>query len=102
MTVSEFRLRKLLPYILFEKKLYIYISGIGDGPAQRTGTVPVVSAHFRSACDRRQPTSRGCTLTVSGHVDLLPVRAELSGESCRSREYRGAHCVTRDVILRPA
>ena len=36
---------KLFPYFLFEK--YVYILAL-KWPAQRTGTVPIVSAHFRS------------------------------------------------------
>jgi len=46
-TVSESCLIKLLQYILFEK--YSYILALDwKWPAQRTSTVPIVSAHFRS------------------------------------------------------
>ena len=41
---------KLLPYILFEE--YIYILAL-ERPDEGMGTVPVVSAHFRSLCSRR-------------------------------------------------
>jgi len=44
-TVSGCLLIELLPYILFEK--YIDILAL-QWPAQGTGTVPIVSAHFRS------------------------------------------------------
>jgi len=37
---------KLLPYILFEKYVNIFIIGNGQ-PLRGTGTVPIVSAHFR-------------------------------------------------------
>jgi len=44
----------LLPYILFEK--YIYILKIGNGqPRRGTNTVPIVSAHFRSLLEYTCP-----------------------------------------------
>jgi len=44
MTVSKCCLIKLLPYILFEKNIFIF----WHWKRQATSTVPVVSAHFRS------------------------------------------------------
>ena len=46
MTVSEYRLTKSLPYILFEK--YVCILSLETCPAPGTSTVPIVSAHLRS------------------------------------------------------
>jgi len=46
-TVSECYLIKLLPYILFEKYIYIYISAL-EMAGIGTSTVLIVSAHFRS------------------------------------------------------
>jgi len=52
MAVSECCLIKLLPYILFDK-IYLYLC-----IAQGTGTVPIVSAHFRSLLYRNGWTDR--------------------------------------------
>jgi len=45
---------KLLLYILFEKNILIYLHW--KRPAEGTGTVPIVSAHFRSVLFGDRPT----------------------------------------------
>jgi len=48
----------VLPYILFGKNIFIFQHG--KWPARGTGTVPVVSAHFRSLLDR-PPRNSACS-----------------------------------------
>ena len=48
---------KLLRYILFEKNI-IFIFQHWKWPALGTGTVPIVSAHFRSLCAANSAKAR--------------------------------------------
>ena len=57
-TVSECCLTKLLPCISFEK--YNFIFQRWKWPAQGAGTVPVVSAHFRSLYKHTRAARRQC------------------------------------------